>query len=146
MKLQKRAVRIVSLSKYNAHTEPILKNLNLLKVTDILKLQVLKFFYRYRHNMLPNYLQNMPFISNFYRHEHNTRHAQDIHRSLAKHEFAKKCIRFHLPHVINSTPNIILDKINTHSLQGFAYYIKKYMLQSYQEQCTLENCYICSRN
>jgi hypothetical protein len=42
-KLQKRIVRILSLSKYNAHTEPIFKTLKLLKVNDILKLQELNF-------------------------------------------------------------------------------------------------------
>ena len=34
-KLQKRAVRIISCSKYNSHTEPIFKQLNLLKLHDI---------------------------------------------------------------------------------------------------------------
>ncbi len=38
-KVQKRIVRILSISKYNAHTEPIFKLLSLLKVNDI-------FFYR----------------------------------------------------------------------------------------------------
>ncbi len=37
-KLQKRIVRILNISKYNAHTEPIFKTLRLLKVNDILKL------------------------------------------------------------------------------------------------------------
>ena len=36
-KLQKRAVRIISCSKFNAHSEPLLKQLDLLKVEDILK-------------------------------------------------------------------------------------------------------------
>ena len=44
IKLQKKAVRILSLSKYNAHTEPIFESLKLLKVKDILKLQELKFY------------------------------------------------------------------------------------------------------
>ncbi len=35
LKFQKRSVRIISLSKYNAHTEPILKQLQLLKIIDI---------------------------------------------------------------------------------------------------------------
>ena len=33
--LQKRAVRVITNSKYNAHTEPLFKQLNLLKVKDI---------------------------------------------------------------------------------------------------------------
>ena len=48
-KLQKKAIRIVSLSKYNAHTEPIFKRLQLIKVADILKIQELKFYYRFMH-------------------------------------------------------------------------------------------------
>ncbi len=38
LKIEKRIVRIISLSKYNAHTENIFKTLKLLKVNDILKL------------------------------------------------------------------------------------------------------------
>ena len=34
-KLQKKAIRIISLAKYNAHTEPLFKTLNLLKINDI---------------------------------------------------------------------------------------------------------------
>ncbi len=40
-KLQKKVIRIISLSKYNAHTEPLFKTLKLLKINDILKLQEL---------------------------------------------------------------------------------------------------------
>ena len=41
VKIQKKVVRIITLSKYNSHTEP-LKKLNTLKV-DFLKLQELNF-------------------------------------------------------------------------------------------------------
>ncbi len=47
VKLQKKIVRITSLSKYNAHTESIFKSLKLLKIMDILKLHELKFYYKY---------------------------------------------------------------------------------------------------
>ena len=36
LKIQKKAVRSITLSKYNAHTEPIFKTLKLLKINDIL--------------------------------------------------------------------------------------------------------------
>ncbi len=52
-KLQKKSIRIVSLSKYNAHTEPIFKELTLLKVKDILWLQELKLYYKYKNHKLP---------------------------------------------------------------------------------------------
>ena len=57
IKLQKRAIRIVSLQKSKSHTEPIFKELNLLKLQDILTLQHLKFYYKFRHNNIPIYLQ-----------------------------------------------------------------------------------------
>ncbi len=90
---------------YNAHTHPIFKQLKLLKVKDILKLQELKFYFKYINRKLPYYLQSLPFSRNsdIHHHELNTRHA-------------KQCIRFDLPKVINSTPRQILDKIHTHSL------------------------------
>ncbi len=63
-KLQKRAVRIISISKHNSHTEPLLKELKLLKVEDILKLKELKFYYKFKHSNLPNYLNNVPSNKN----------------------------------------------------------------------------------
>ncbi len=47
-KLQNKCVRTITTSKYNAHTEPIFKCLNLLKVEDIFKLQVLKFYFKFK--------------------------------------------------------------------------------------------------
>ncbi len=47
---------------------------------------------------------------------------------------------------INTTPNCILDKIETHSLQGYTGYFKKITLESYQIDCLIPHCYICSRN
>ena len=58
-KLQKRAVRIISCRKFNAHSEPLLKKLNLLKVEDILKLQQLKFY----HKSINIYLFIMSYLS-----------------------------------------------------------------------------------
>ena len=42
-KLQKRALRIMTNSRYNAHTEPLFQQLHLLKVRDIFEIQCLKF-------------------------------------------------------------------------------------------------------
>ncbi len=58
----------------------------------------------------------------------------------------KKSIRFDLPISINSTSKVILRKIDTHSLKGFAGYTKQYYLNSYEDICTIPMCYICGRN
>ncbi len=52
-KLQKKTLHIICITKYNAHTKPLFKSLNLMKVSDILQLQLLKFYYKYKNKMLP---------------------------------------------------------------------------------------------
>ncbi len=47
---------------------------------------------------------------------------------------------------VNNTPINIIEKIYTHSIQGFSKYIKLNLLQSYKENCTIYDCYICSRS
>ena len=46
IKLQNRALRIISSSAFNAHSSPLFKNLNLLKINDIHKLEVCKHMHR----------------------------------------------------------------------------------------------------
>ena len=54
-KIQKRAIRILAASKYNAHTEPLFKQLHLLKACDICKLQELQFYHKLINRQLPKY-------------------------------------------------------------------------------------------
>ena len=143
-KLQKKVIRILSLSKYNAHTEPLFKRLKLLKISDILKLQELKFYYKYKNNKLPHYLQSLTFQPNTDTHAHATRIQHNIHQPITKHVFAKNCIRFDIPITVNNSPNSILNKIYTHSLQGLSGYIKAQILQTFQENCTIMDCYVCN--
>ena len=58
-KLQKRAMRIMTNSKYNAHTEPLFKHLNLLKIDDLFDVQCLKFWYKFKNNTLPYFFRDM---------------------------------------------------------------------------------------
>ena len=46
-KIQKKAVRIITLSGYSAHSEPLFKQLNMLKIADKLRLQELQFYFKY---------------------------------------------------------------------------------------------------
>ena len=143
IKLQKKAIRLVSLSKYNAHCDPLFKKFKILKLTDTLRLQELQFYYKHTHNKLPSYLQRMPLAPNHDIHNHDTRNHNQIHIQAVHHSFAKRCIRHTIPRTVNTTPVIIKDKVTTHSLQGFTNYIKTHVLQSYNNQCALPNCYIC---
>ncbi len=128
--IQKKAIRIISISKYNAHSEPLFKQLNLLKIEDILRLNELKFYYKYENGLLPDYFKKTKeqdtntdsngtyFIlkQNNQVHKHNTRHKDKLHISKTNHIFATKCLRHSISQTRNTTPNDILNKIYTHSL------------------------------
>ncbi len=143
--LKKKCIRTITSSKYNAHTEPIFKELNLLKEEDIFKLQVFIFYFKFKNGSLLHYLQSLPLQHNQDIHSHNTRSCKTIHQLKTNHEYAKNCIRNSLPKIVNDAPKCITDKIETHSLQRFGNYAKQYMLKSYNFTCFTEQCYIYSR-
>ena len=58
LKLQKRVLRIISGSKFNAHTEPICREEQLLRVNEIYKLAIYKFYFKLINNELPHYFQD----------------------------------------------------------------------------------------
>ena len=63
-KIQKKAIRIIAASKYNAHTEPLFKQLNLLKSCDICKLQELKCYHKLINRQLPKYVECFVYQTN----------------------------------------------------------------------------------
>ena len=142
-KLQKKAVRIVVNAPYNGHTDPIFKHLNVLKISDICALQELKFCFKYEHNNLPSYFYSI-FLKNHEIHNFNTRNINNFQLPQIRHSFVKTAIRYRIPVAYNSCPNNIKDKIFTHSISGFARYVKLYFIDNYAESCTLEDCYICN--
>ena len=54
-KLQKRFARIISSSKYNAHSEPLFKVLDILKIEHLFSQSCLKFVYKFKNSQLPKY-------------------------------------------------------------------------------------------
>ena len=52
---RKKAIRIITCSEYLAHTEPLFKLLELLKVHYLYELKLSKFYYKLSYNHLPSY-------------------------------------------------------------------------------------------
>ena len=77
IKLQKRAIRIITDSKYNSHTEPLLKSLNILKINDIFTIQCLKFFHNYINDRVPVFFRSF-FVEHALYHDYETRHCHNI--------------------------------------------------------------------
>ena len=109
-KLQKRAVTIIPINKYNAHTEPILKSLGLLKVNDIFTLQCLKFYFKCTHERVPTTFASF-FTRNTARHDHKTK--TPTRNPFSHTSRARKCIKFYIPLLLRSMSTCIIDKIYT---------------------------------
>ena len=62
------------------------------------------------------------------------------------HEFALYRIRYTLVELINNTPMAITEKIFTHSFQGFNTYGKNLIINKYQLDCSINQCYVCRFN
>ena len=143
-KLQKRAIRLICGSKYNAHTDPLFKRLNILKIQDIFTLQCTKFFYRFSNDKLPTYFDEF-FSRNNSIHDHNTRSSNDLHLFQFRNQTSRNCIRFNIPNLVNNLPQNVKEKFKTHSIWGFSNYLKLHLIRNYVEDCVIRNCYICNR-
>ena len=135
---------LLAYDKYNAHTDPIFKSLGLLKVSDIYQQKALIFYYKFKHNLLPDYMLNFNVISGNEVHLYNTRHRSLLRPDPAHMKLTEGRIEVLLPKIINATPRNILDKIDTHSIEGFKSYVKMLLIDAYNTACQVPNCYICT--
>ena len=145
-KLQKWAVRSVTCSKYNAHTDPIFIKLKILKIQELYKLNILKFYFKYNKKSLPNYFNGM-FDDTYPPLEYiTTRQGEVPVVARGRSSAANQSLRYSLPKEMSNTHNLILEKLSTHSFNGFTNYAKQYYISQYNPLCTVANCYICNRD
>ena len=59
--------------------------------------------------------------------------------------YCHACIRHILPKLTNKNylPEIVLNKIETHSYKGCVNYANNYIWYNYNVECVVPNCYIC---
>ena len=126
--LQKRAVRIINNSNFDAHTDPIFKELSILKFNDIHLLQLGQFMYSYKSSSLPlkfsdKFLQNSQF------HNYNTRNSHALHLPYCRTNVKKFSVFFQGPKFYNSLDSEI---INTNSIYSFKKTLKNKILNNYE--------------
>ena len=148
-KIQKKTVRTITYSNYIAHSEPLLKELNLLKVKDLFELKILKFLFKLYHNNLP------PYFNSYRSHLEKivTPYALRPHPlpvPRVSHVFAEAGLLYKLVVIKNkfaASDEVISFRINdqSYSLIGFNQYVIKKMVDSYSYVCVLNHCHTCGR-
>ena len=126
--LQKRCMRIITNSVYNAHSLPLFSKLNQLTIFDLNKLLIATFMFRHYSNCLPSIFSNY-FCQNTTIHSHFTRNSNRLHISYARTDIMKLQLRICGPKIWNSiNPAMISNSRNWHS---FKTQYKQHLLLNY---------------
>ena len=126
--LQKRAIRTITFSKPDEHSEPLFMELVILKLTDLVTLHNALLMYHYYYNLLPSSFENF-FQSVASAHSYNTRLASKstYYINTIKTNYGKFNIHFAAVKVWNH----LEESIKHLPLKTFKNKVKLNILQSY---------------
>ena len=111
LRLQKRALRIINSTEFNAHTDPLFFKHRTLKIKDIYHHQLGCFMYQSICNTLPSSINSI-FTRNFDIHSYFTRQALHFHLPLTRTSFAQKTIKYEGPKLWNSLNESLRSSTN----------------------------------
>ena len=111
--LQKKLVRIMNISYYLAHTNPLFLSMGVLPLRKILFHRVGLVMYNYSNNLLPECITQL-YLRNYSIHEHNTRRSQVLIVPLGSKTFSSLSARIsNAPYLkLNCNVSILLFKPN----------------------------------
>ena len=136
--LQKKAIRIVSGTKYNSHTDPLFKKENLLKLDDLYKLCCIKLYCLFLQNKCPLFIKKSVNIKkNIY----CTRQSYDVYKSRVKSKYDKQLLNYKIGETWNKLPLSIQAKVNSSLQYSFNKLVKQFLISAYYENCHIINCY-----
>ena len=84
-----------------------MKQLNILSVPDMLLLNSMKFYYKYKRNEVLDYFTCFNLHTQGSTHDYNTQQRDDIMTNRVRINLTEQCLRNYLPKTINSIPNQI---------------------------------------
>ena len=124
--LQKRVIRIISKSTFDSNSDPIFKELELLKLSDVRQLELGKLMFSFNRSLLPSKFNNY-FSLNKQVHSYATRYANDFHVPFCRTNL-KFSVSVQGPTFYNSLNNDIKE---SNSLHSFKTKLKKNIYMNY---------------
>ena len=138
--IQKRAIRVITTSKFFAHTSPLFKKHSILKIDDMYKVQCLKLHYKIENNLVPEFFKTFT-IHNRDIHDHFTRGRNELRPTKIKSSW----LRHYLPTLVLETPDSILSHVMSSSIQTFSYHLIKHLISKYETECRYDTCLPCGK-
>ena len=100
VKIQKKSIRAITFSHYQAPTAPLYKELNILNLKKLVTQRIALLMFKYHTGVLPNPINNL-FTLNNERHNYNTRQMNDLQTHFGRGENIYKLFSFHGVHIWN---------------------------------------------
>ena len=142
---KKKTVRILAFRPFISHSISAFKELKILMLEDLYKIQLYKIYYKNTNNILLSYFQTFtPHYYNAFEHGHDLRH-NVVRLPLTKREYYVQCTKYQFLKLIRDTSQSDLNRSLTSSLTQFIAYFKYSIIESYNPQCTVRNCFVCAR-
>ena len=125
--IQKRAIRIATMSHPRDHTAPLFGKLHTLTLTDINKLQTGIFMFKFTNNLLPHTFSNY-FLSVNDTHHYLTRSRNNLYVPFTRTSYSMNTLRFNGPRLWNSIDHGIQTQL---SVGRFKVSYKKHLVSQY---------------
>ena len=142
--LQKRAIRIITNSAFNSHTDPKFRKQGILKVNDLFEYQSILFMYDYISGKLPRSFAGTFPLNQDKQQTHTTRQSDLLYIPRYSSRYAQKLPEFHLPKIWNNWVRSLPQNSSRNIIKKFT---KSKLLRSYPEHVKCENihCIECHR-
>lgn len=148
-KIQKKAIRAISRSRYAAHTDPIFKKYKILKLDDLYSFNLYRLYYKLVNKAIPKYFVNIYESLKPKQIEYNLRRPK-MQFPRFMHDYARKSAFYQLIALINndaetSTPDLsIARQVETLTMKMFLSKAKEKLIIDYFQICNKLNCYSCN--
>ena len=126
--LQKKAVRIITFSKRDAHSSPLFSQLGLIKFMNLVSIHTALFMFQCHHTLLPKAFDNF-FLSISSKHNFNTRLASKstYYINRVRTNYGKFNLHFSGPSIWNNLD----EELKSPSLHSFKQTMKKRYVSTY---------------
>ncbi len=124
IKLQRKAIRIITFSRYTVDADPLFWELNILPLKKLVIQRIGLQMHKYSTYTLPIAVMEL-FVTNDTIHAHDTRHAHDLRHQIGKREYMYKNFSFRAVHIWNHLKS--RDNLKT----AVSYTVFKHTLKEY---------------
>ena len=136
----KKIIRTLNCKPKHAHTDPLLKKLNILKLTDLYKQKTCTMLHKIYKENVPEIIKNYCTWNT-----ENSRRWYHIKKENSNKRIIKQLPKFHQVNAWNETiTEHNSEMINVHSTKTFGRNLKKQIIAGYETTCEISGCYSCN--